>query len=115
MASDLSEKIKEINASKPTEEAEKPTVKKPTIAEALKSPSPEVTEVAKELDKKVDELKNQTVTLPYIETPKDDIKKIIKNDWQQPAMFYVDFLMRASIMVCAIVVICYVLRLMFGS
>ena len=103
MASDLSEKIKEINSHQPS------------IAAELNSPSPEVTEVAKELDKKVDELKAQTVTLPYIETPKNDIKKIIKNDWQQPAMFYVDFLMRASIMVCAIVVVCYFLRLMFWS
>ena len=113
MASDLSEKIKEINASKPTEATEE--AEKPTIAEALKSPSPKVTEVANRLDKAIDEHKSNIVNLPYIEEKAEEPKKVIKNDWQQPAMFYVDFLMRVSMMVCAIVVICYLLRLMLWS
>ena len=114
MPLDLSERIKQINQNNQINESSAEE-KKPSIAEALNSASPRVTEVAERLDKEIEDYRANIVPLPYIKEETKEPKKVIKNDWQQPAMFYVDFLMRMAVAVCAFFAAFYLLRLLFWS
>lgn len=91
MPSDLSAKIKAINEGKPVANPYHPEPPKP--------------------EKKVEVVKEDKNPKEILEAFEEQCPKIIKNDWQQPAMFWAEFILRLTIEVLAIATLWYVVRL----